>query len=256
MRTLLISFLNMLLINVSFSQDHLKLTLADRAFDNKEYQSALKLYESIVEDAGLKQYYHFTMYKKAYCNYMLTQYNEAISDVKQALKVKKTDTQYPWLMGNGYWLYARIYSKLNMKKEALKCLTKASEFIVTSTLYSTIGYAEIQNGLYEKAVKSLDKSVELDAFNAYAYSNRALAYFKLSVFDKARTDINKSIDLNDKNPYAFKHSAMIYIAMNDMENACIELKKAEANGYATFGNETDAHEVDEMIKKYCSVPAN
>ena len=242
-------------MSLTFGQDNVKIDSADKAFDNRDYKSALEMYTSIIEVNDSKNY-HYALYKKAYCNYLLTNYEEAIIDTKKALKVRKSNAQYNWRKGTSNWLYASIYSKLNKKKKSLKYLKKAAKYIQTSLLYSTIGFKEIQLNQYEKALTNLNTAIKLDETNAYAFSNRALVYIKLSELDKARKDVNKSIQLNDKNPYAFKHSAMIYIELKEFEKAFLELSKTHELGYATFGNESDSNDVEELINKYCKTSAN
>lgn len=250
MKLQLIILISAILLNPTLGQNNKKINDADKAFNNRNYIRALVMYEDILKETDSKNY-HYALYKKAYCNYYLTNYKEAVIDIKKALKIDTSNLDYNWIRGNSYWLYGRIYSKLDKKKKSLKYLYKAIKYIQPSSLYSTIGFKEIQIGQYEKALKNLNIAIQLDTTNAYAFNNRALVYLKLSDFEKARIDVNKSIQLDNRNPYAYKHSAMIYIELKEFEKACIELSTADELGYATFGNESDSNEVESLINKYC-----
>jgi tetratricopeptide (TPR) repeat protein len=242
-------------MNLSFGQVSKYFNSAEKAFENKNYMYASNLYTTILKEKEVTNR-HYIFYKRAFCFYILKNYKKAKSDIKKAWKIKRNDVQYNWVKGNSCWIYARINSKLDKKKKSLKYLKKASSYIQSSLLYSTIGFKEIQLKQYENALININRAIQLDKTNAYAFSNRALVYIKLSELDKARADIIKSIQLDASNPYVYKHSAMVYIKLKAFEKACLELNKAKDLGYIGFGNESDSNDVENLIKEYCNSPAN
>lgn len=239
-----------MLASFSYGQTDAKFQLGQKAFQVGDYSGAKEIFSSVIENEDA-DYYHIAHYMRAYANYYLKSYNEAINDTEKSLKIKDSHPDYNNLMGSAYWLYGRIYSVINKNKKSLKYFKKAVQYIQPSLLYSTIGYKEIQLKKYKDALITLNTAIDLDKSNAFAYNNRALLFLKQSDLENARKDVDRSIKLSETNPYAFKHSAMIYIELNEIEKACIDLYRADELGYKDFGNESDANDVEDLIKKYC-----
>jgi tetratricopeptide (TPR) repeat protein len=240
----------MVLAGASFGQINRTVYNGDKAMKAKDYAKAADLYTVAIKENDSKNWY-YVFYKKAYCHYSLSQFAPAEVYIKKALKVKKSDAQYNWLMGNSNWLYARIFSKQGDIEKSLNYLRTATKYINESLLYSTIAYEEIALKQYEKALVNLNLALQIDSTNAYAFSNRALLYIYQKKYDLARLDIDASKKLDAKNPYVFKHSAILYIELNQLDMACLELTIAEALDYASFVNESDANEVAELKEQYC-----
>jgi hypothetical protein len=60
-------------------------------------------------------------------------------------------------------------------------------------------------------------------------------------------DINKSLQLNDENSYAYKNRALVYLAQEFIDKACEDLNRAEGLGYSKDYDD----EALELISKYC-----
>ena len=56
---------------------------------------------------------------------------------------------------------------------------------------------------YARAIKDLDKSLELDSTYAPAYASRAYYYEWLGQYERAKADYDKSIELQSDNPYNY-----------------------------------------------------
>ncbi|MEI8204584.1 MAG: hypothetical protein WCH34_16305 [Bacteroidota bacterium] len=191
-------------------------------------------------------------YKRAFCYYELKKFAKARVDVKRALKVPQTDNGYNKIMSDSYWLYSLIVSHKANSMKALQLIKNATNYNRhSSSLYSTIGYKEVDLGLYDSAMVDLNHAIELNKFNAWAYSNRAWAYLKKNLLDSARKDVNYSIELDKTNLFAYKHSALIYIALHDYESACLELDKAQKLEYSDNMVIRAPKEIRQLINKYC-----
>lgn len=246
--TAIIFFL--LFLNFSYSQSPTKLSIAQTEFANKNYDKAIELYTQIIESPASEDKCD-AFHRRAYCYYKQKKNANAKSDVKKSLKVKKRNKNYSKIKGSSYWLYSLIISREGTTPKSLKLLKKSSQYIQSSLLYSTIGFDEIYLGKYQDAIKSLNTSIQLNKNNAWAYSNRALAYLKLNEIELARIDVTKSIKLDNQNPFAYKHSALIYIAIGDNESACIELDKAAKLQTSFRMADHKLEEIALLKKEYC-----
>lgn len=240
-----------LLSTPCLAQPKAELAQAEILFDKNNFEEALPLYSELEQQKDHPMY-HYICYKKAFCLYELIQYDEALTNVKQALQISKNQSRYKWIKGSSYWLEGRIYSKKEENKKALQSFYKAADYVPESRLYATIGYKEIQLKQYKKALVNLNKAIELDSKTAYAYSNRAWLYIHYGKLKEARTDITTAIRLDPNNPYAYKHRALIFIELKELDKACEDLHKAEQLGYYDFGNEADKNEVGDLLLKYCN----
>lgn len=234
-----------------FSQIETDFHLANSVYQSENYESAWEMYTEIIE-SGDSSYLFHSYYMRAYCKYKLEKYNDAILDIEKSLEIPGKSKVAKRIKGNSNWLYSRTLEHLDKPNESLGRLKKASNYIESSLLYSTISILEFELGFFEEALNSSSISIQLDPKNAYAYNNRALIFLHFKKLEKAKKDVRKSIELNDRNPYAFKHRAMIYIAEEKFELACKDLKTAENLGYATFQNEIDSDHVSNLIKLHCS----
>jgi tetratricopeptide (TPR) repeat protein len=249
MKNVLTLFAILLFSNV-FAQN-LDLSKANELQKKKEHKKAIELYTKVLK--GKEKVNVYSVYlKRAGCYFALFDYDNAEADAKRALKIKKNDEDYKELSGGSYWLLGGIYSRQNKKQESLMYYKKALDFSSDVRLYSTVAYMENTLGMYDSAVATINYAFKFDGNFAYAYSNRAFAQLKLGKIEEAQADVEKAIELDPTNPYAFKHRAMIYIELKQLDLACADLNKSVELKYSTFGDETDANEVDELIKKHCS----
>ena len=245
MKLIIKIFLFTFFVNQSFAQFDIDFKKAEEAYFKNNYKKALSYYK-VINDKFQAISDPYLIYKIACCNYELKNYKLAQETFYKIIELRDVNNR---IKGNSYWYIARIYSIKNKKRKSLINFIKASDYVKDSRLYSTIAYKQTQLGKYKKALLNLNKAIELDSLNAYAYSNRGLLYFKKSDYKKARIDIEKSIRLDPKNPYAYKHSAMIYIKQKKYGLAYTDLKKAKELGYKNFGNESDADDVEKLLKK-------
>jgi tetratricopeptide (TPR) repeat protein len=88
------------------------------------------------------------------------------------------------------------------------------------------GYGFIQSQEYEKAIDSLDKSIELSPKSPLSYYYRGYAYLKERDYDRAILDLEKSISLdpNPSDPYA--SLAIAQVELKDYEGAIRAATKA------------------------------
>lgn len=226
---------------------------AEKLFKNGNYSLAIKYYTKALETNPSNPKNYYLYYKRASCYDMLKKYKNAIDDAWLALKINPKNKDYTFVKGNAFWLIGRIYSKFDEKEKALSYFKYAAKILNTPLIINNVGYKQMQLKQYSEALKSFNQSIELNANLSYTYNNRALVYLNLGKIKLAKQDIVKAKKLNPKNPYIYKHSALIYLHLNQKEKACLELQKAQELNYSKFGNEADADEVRNLLKKHCGI---
>ena len=77
-------------------------------------------------------------------------------------------------------------------------------------VYFKKGNALFDNGLYEKAVESYNKVIELEPSNIKAYFNRGLANQKLELYDQAIKDFARIIELKPDYTQAYFERGNVY----------------------------------------------
>ncbi len=216
----------------------------------KKYEEDLRYYTEYI-NSGQKDRIHYIYYHRAYSHYKLNNFNRAIRDVEKALTIEKKHQDYTFIKGNSYWLLYSINSKKDKDGNHIKYLKKATKYLNTSLLYSTLGYAQCASKRYKSALKNLNIAIELAPENPAAYNNRALTYLGMNKVNLALADVNKSIKMYGENPYAYKNRALISIALKDYDAACTDIKKAETLEVKGRMSGTDLDELEEIREKAC-----
>lgn len=94
------------------------------------------------------------------------------------------------------------------------------------TDYKTLldqGIFDIQDGMFESAIKNIDKSLELKRDWEIPYFYRAVAHQALEQYNEAMIDYTKAIQINPKMTDAYYNRAYINLTRKDIENP--DLKK-------------------------------
>lgn len=104
-------------------------------------------------------------------------------------------------------------------------------------------------GKYKEALLLAEELLKIEKRpHGVLYSNKAFAHYKLGEYDQALEDINKSLDIDPSNSYAYKNRALIHIALKNATEACNDLRTAINMNYTTrFGNE-----VKELYVEHCN----
>lgn len=89
-----------------------------------------------------------------------------------------------------------------------------------------IGTNLYKKGKFNKAISSLEKTVELDPSNTKAHLLLARSYEATGEIDKAETEYKKYIDLDASNPEVHYNLAIIYKSQGKTKEAVSELEKA------------------------------
>lgn len=84
------------------------------------------------------------------------------------------------------------------------------------------GIFDIQDGMFESAIKNIDKSLELKRDWEIPYFYRAVAHQALEQYNEAMLDYTKAIQINPKMTDAYYNRAYINLTRKDIENPDLE----------------------------------
>ena len=169
-------------------------------------------------------------------NYKLGQYEVAISDYTQAIRLKPN--------------YADAYYNRGNAKDALKQYAAAiADYTEAIRLkpnyagaYNNQGIAKAELGQYFLAISDYDMAIRLKPNYAFAYNNRGLAKDALKQYAAAIADYTEAIRLKPDYAYAYNNRGLAkaelgqyFPAISDYDMA-IRLKPDYANAYFNRGN--------------------
>ena len=89
--------------------------------------------------------------------------------------------------------------------------------------------AYMAKGLFNLALKDLNKAIDINPHLADVYFNRSRIYFNKEMYDKAISDLYKAISLSSQSPYIaymYEGLAYVYATIGDKKNAIIYFRKA------------------------------
>jgi tetratricopeptide (TPR) repeat protein len=97
------------------------------------------------------------------------------------------------------------------------CATKPQSDVDTPEYHYRAGMRAVDNGDYQQAIKSFQRSVDLDKKFALGYGGLGLAHAYLGNNNEARKFAAKCADKGSKNPDALALSGRVWIAMRNSE---------------------------------------
>ncbi|CAB5198084.1 unnamed protein product [Rhizophagus irregularis] len=131
---------------------------------------------------------------------------------------------------------AYIYERQGKFSDTLKMLDKLLSINVNDSLILCY-YGEILSKMkqYNNAIIYFTKANNIDPENVHNLNRRAIAYFAFQIYDKALLDLNKAIQLDVSNRFAYYYKGLTYYRMKDIKssivafNYCIELNHISSN---------------------------
>lgn len=186
---------------------------------------------------------YMLLYTRSQAYFYKHAYDSARMDIEAALRHDTTNAVY---LCHAYIIEMAI----KQFDKALKYLDRwkrvKPEDVVVSLNYA---YTYESMGQYKKAIE-INSQLLSKCSKQYltnVYDNRGFEKLQLNDVDGAMADINKAIQLDTTNSYAYKNRALVYLAMYQKKNACIDLKKAlELNYTPNYGDEAK-----DLLDKHC-----
>lgn len=204
-----------LLENIKFYKAHI-------AFQNKNYEKALSIYEKATSKKNpnvifIIKYAYTAVFSgnNELCKKQLDRINyDSITDPNIKLIYKQTEGLYLW--------------KTNKIEEAIKIYTDLNLNYKNSTNYETLGYLLLINNQYEEALKINLEAYNYSNENNVILDNLAESYYFLGELDKAKELYEKMHGPENSKKPTFPE-AYFYYGLILKENGEIEKAKDYLN---------------------------
>ena len=203
-----------------------KLEEGNKSYYNKDYNSAIKLYNEALEFGEYANVY----YNIGTCYLNLRDYNSAIQSFEKAILLNPN-------FGMAYHNRGVAYMDgLDKQERAIKDFDKAIEFNPNDAgAYYNRGNAYKRLGYYERAIKDYTKSIDLNPNDPDVYCNRGVAYSQNGQIKQSMQDFSKALALNPNDAEVYSNRGVDYLRLGQYEQAIHDFDKAIAinPNYAT-----------------------
>jgi len=223
-----------------------KIELANRMSSDKQYDSALTVFNSITKQCNSKDGKEAVANGKAHAYNGKKQYTEAIAAANQALAVSKNTSL------NGYFERGIANEGLNNSDAAtadfnqIIALTEKNQNVKErATIYAKVADMNYQAGKMAEGDANLAKAMELDPANTNFIIQKGDVYVKQGKYDEAFEYYDKAVDAGrtDLDMYVIRTNARMKMVQDkygtseaqqlrakmtakEKEQVCVEMKKA------------------------------
>jgi len=249
--------------------------MARKFFISADQKAKEKDYEGAINDYSKSLGFHksaITLTKRAYAYLLLKQYDLAIIDSKEAIRMIPKNFEACSILGIAYYekkeyqdafttfqkacelnptnpepmiynyMAAIKFLQKDYKTALLYYDTVAGRDSTFQDVFSNRGMMHHYLGNYEDAIKNYTKAIALDSTNANAYNNKGGAELSIKDYASAVTDLDKAIKLNPDYPNAYENRGKAKKELGDISGACTDWTKA-----LSLGSKTSK----DLIIKYC-----
>jgi len=152
--------------------------------------------------------------------YMIEDYDNAIKEFKDLLKINPNDVFTHFVLGF-------VYDKKGWTEMAIEELQEAirldSGYI---NAYNNLGTIYNRIGRLDEAIQCFSRAIELNPTYIEAYDNLGVVYYLKRDYEKAMTFFQKALDLEPAYAQAFNNIGSIYVAQGRFDEAIEPIKKA------------------------------
>lgn len=154
---------------------------------NKDYEKAAKAYT----DANAREVSPVTYYRMSVCHFVLGDFENAMTDIDNALNMDSLDMDYMSYKAN-------IYYEMGKPLQAIDQWTNVlSHYPDNYWAYYRRGWFRKIIGDYDNALEDLSMSIVLEPLYTYSYDARADIYLKQGKRELAEADFRKIIEIED-----------------------------------------------------------
>ncbi|WNJ18372.1 tetratricopeptide repeat protein [Pontibacter sp. G13] len=213
---------------------------ADFYFDYNYFEMAERDYSRALELSQADSVSKHLYVQRGQSRYYQVDYEGAYEDYRASYMI---DSQNYALLVH----MAVTTGELDYQTETIEILTRAIEIdSINLSAYHNLGFCLQRWERNEEAIPYFNKILERQE-DAYTYSNRSYSRLKTGDVKGAMKDVQKSIELDPNNCFAYRNRGLIYLEKGKNEKACQDFEYSVALGYTRkFGPE-----VEELIQAHC-----
>src|SRR5499426_2124525 len=177
----------------------------------------------------------FAFYKRANGYYERGQYDRAIEDYNQAIRLNPNHANAFSNRGATYARKGEYDRAIESYDEAIRLNPKHAD------AFSNRGVAYARKGDYDRAVENYDEAIRLNPRHANAFSNRGVAYARKGDYDRAIENYDEALRLNPKHANALYNRGNAYRHKGDYNRAienydlAIELNPKHVDAFSNRG---------------------
>lgn len=157
--------------------------------------------------------------------YEIKQYDAAISDFIQALKLNPGFATAYYNRGNAY----------DARKNYVKAIADYSQAIgykpEYAKAYNNRGLTYGRVGKFKKAINDFTQAVRIDPTYAKAYNNRGMMYGRLGENDQAIHDFTRAVHVDPNYAKAYYNRAITYFVTGKYSKASEDVNRSKELGY-------------------------
>jgi tetratricopeptide (TPR) repeat protein len=207
-----------------------------KAYEEDRYQEAAKMFTALLDRADLETCWRAAALDwRGYVHYLADQYEEALADLGEAVRLVPEEAEY--------WAdRAETYRLMERYEEALADLNRAIELKPDyAWAIASRGETYRQMERYEEALADFNRAIELDSDYAWAIASRGQTYGQMERYEESLADFNCAIELKPDDAVVIANRGVTYGQMERYEealsdfNCAIELKPDDAVVIANRG---------------------
>ena len=161
------------------------------------------------------------------------EYDQAIKDYSQAIKLTPGDAAAWFNRGNSYADKGEYDQAIKDYSQTIKLAPDdADAWINRSDAY-------LRKGEYDQVIKDCREAIKLAPDDAYAWYNRGAAYFNKGDYDQAIKDYSEVIKLEPDDADAWRNRGNAYLKLGNEAKAKIDFLKAEELESKAVSNVSD-----------------
>jgi Flp pilus assembly protein TadD len=153
-----------------------------------------------------------------YAAWLKKEYDEAISDYTEAIRLKPD-------YADAYFSRGKAYDEKNEYDKAISDYTEAIRLKPDFFTYYFRGVAYDAKKEYDKAISDYTDAISLSLNDADAYFNRGYAYNEKKEYDKAISDYTEAIRLKPDDPNAYHNRGLAYESRGKLDKAKADYAK-------------------------------
>jgi tetratricopeptide (TPR) repeat protein len=192
-----------------------------KAYEEKHYREASEMFTALLDRADLETRWRAAALDwRGYLHYLADQYEEALVDLSEAVRLVPEEAEY--------WAdRGRTYHWMECYEEALTDFNWAIELkpdYAWATASRGVTYRLMEH--YDEALADFDRAIELKPDYAWAIALRGETYQQMERYEEALVDFNRAIELEPDYAWAIALRGETYQQMKRYEGALVDFNRA------------------------------